>query len=205
MHGVHHLDRPRTVASATAQWAPVRGLSHLHEPNADAAIMELSALVPSLQRALAVPGTFAGLFPDTVDADLTATLADGMAEAQLDGFLSTTSLDVTLATTTPDLTTAQQSLVVLYAMSRVLTARVANLKNRTRYKAGNVEAETEQSASVLVELLRETKDRKKRLLEEAKAGNMAGAFAMVDMYIAKSIDFSSTDVAYISAPVEPRF
>lgn len=167
--------------------------------------MELSALVPSLQRALAVPGTFTSLFPDTVDADLTATLADGMAEAQLDGFLGTTSLDVTAATTTPDLSTAQQALVVLYAMSRVLTARVANLKNRTRYKAGNVEAETEQSASVLVELLRETKDRKKRLLEEAKAGNMAGAFAMVDMYIAKSIDFSSTDVAYISAPVEPRF
>lgn len=158
---------------------------------------DLSVLAPSLQRALAVPGTFAALFPDTTDQDLADTLADAVAEAHLDGFLSGVALDVTAGTTTPDLTSAQQALVVMYGMSRVLTARVANLKNRTRYKAGSVEAETEQSASVLVELLREVRDRKKQILEDAKAGDLAKAFAMVDMYVAKSLDVSNPDVDYM--------
>jgi hypothetical protein len=181
------------------------GLSHFQRPFADAASMELIDLVPSLKRALAAPGEFATFFPSSTDNDLAATVADGVAEAQLDGFLSSISLDVLNASTSPDLSNAQQSLVILYSMSRVLTARVANLKNRTRYKAGNVEAETEQSASVLVELLRTTKERKKALLEEAKMGNLANAFAMVDMYVAKSIDFSSSDVGYLTSAVEPRF
>lgn len=167
--------------------------------------MELLDLVPALKRAVAPPGEFTTYFPNSTDEDLSATLADAMAEAQLDGFLSTVSLDITLEATAPDLTNPQQALVVLYAMARVLHARVANLKNRTRYKAGNAEAETEQSASVLVELLRGVKERKKAMLEEARTGSMANAFAMVDMYIAKSIDFSSSDLGYTVASAEPRF
>ena len=167
--------------------------------------MELIDLVPALQRAVAPPGEFTTYFPNTTDADLSATLADAMAEAQLDGFLASVSLDITTESTAPDLTNPQQALVVLYAMARILHARVANLKNRTRYKAGAAEAETEQSASVLVELLRSVKERKKAMLEEARTGRMANAFAMVDMYLAKSIDFSSSDLDYRAAPVEPRF
>lgn len=167
--------------------------------------MNLSDLVPSLKRALATPGTFADLFPDTLDTDLTGTLADAVAECQLDGFLSTSTLDVSVSTVTPDLSTAQTSLVVLYAMSRVVTAKIANLKNRTRYKAGNAEAETEQSATVLLELMRGIRDHKKRLLEEAKAGDLATAFAMVDLYVARSIDTNSADLQYLTVPNEPRF
>lgn len=180
------------------------GFSHFPTTRADAASMNLADLVPSLQRAVAPPGEFATYFPEALDGDLSATLVDAVAEAQLDGFLGSASLDVNAETVTPDLTSAQQALVVLYAMARVLHARVANLKNRTRYKAGSAEAETEQSASVLVELLRQTKDRKKQLLEDARAGNMASAFAMVDMYISKSIDFSSVDLDYRVGP-ESRF
>ena len=167
--------------------------------------MELLSLVPALQRAVAPPGEFATYFPNTTDDDLAATLADAMAEAQLDGFLGSVSLDITTETTMPDLTNPQQALVVLYGMARILHARVANLKNRTRYKAGNAEAESEQSASVLVELLRGVKERKKAMLEEARTGSMARAFAMVDMYVAKSVDYSSSDLGYAVAPVEPRF
>lgn len=156
----------------------------------------LSDLVPSLTRALATPGTFADLFPDTTTTDLVGVLTDAMAEAQLDGFLSRTSLNVQASATTPDLTVPEQALVVLYGMSRVVTARVSNLKNRARYKAGSVESETEQSSTVLVELLREIRDRKKQLLDDAKAGNMAKAFGMVDMYLAKSIDVSDPNVDY---------
>jgi hypothetical protein len=160
--------------------------------------MDLIDLAPSLKRTLAAPGEFATFFPVTTDADLSSTLTDAVAEVQLDGFLSTSTLDAVNETVTPDLTAPQTALVVFYGMARVLTARVANLKNRTRYKAGPVEAEQEQAASVLVELLRETQGRKRQFLDDARAGRVGMAFTMVDLYVTKSIDFSSPDVAYIT-------
>lgn len=167
--------------------------------------MELADLTNSLKRALAAPGEFDTFFPDATDTDLTGMLADAIAEAQLDGFLGNSSLNLLAETVAPDLTNAQQALVILYARARVLQSRIANLKNRTRYKAGAAEAETEQSASVLVELLRETKERKRELLEIARQGASGMAFAMVDMYIAKSIDMGSSDVNYVTVPAESRF
>lgn len=159
--------------------------------------MDLVDLVPSLKRAVAPPGEYDALFPGSVDTEVRDLLADALAEAQFDGFLNGYTLDVSTATVTPDLTSAQQALVILYAMARHLTSRLSNLKTHTRYKAGNVEAEVEQAASVLVELLREASARKKQALEDAKAGNLANAFLMVDMYITKSIDLTTPDVAYV--------
>ena len=159
--------------------------------------MDLTALVPSLKRALAGPGEFDTAFPDSTTTDLAGTIADAVAECQLDGFLGAVTLDVTAETTTPDLTNPQQALVILYAMARVVTARVANLNNRTRYKAGNVEAETEQSATVLVAMLKDIRARKQQLLDDARIGNLAHAFTMVDMYLAKAIDTSSPDIGYL--------
>jgi len=150
--------------------------------------MDLTDLVPSLKRALAAPGEFDSTFPESSDADLAGTLADAVAECQLDGFFGNLTLSLADSTTTPDLTTPQQALVILYAMSRVVTARISNLRNRTRYKAGPVESETEQSATVLVQLLKDVRARKQQILDDARIGNLATAFQMVDMYIAKSID-----------------
>lgn len=173
------------------------GSQHFRGPPSDAAAMELADLVPSLQRAVAPPSEFETYFPNTTSGDLGDLLADAVAEAQLDGFLSGVSLDTATAVVTPDLSTPQQALVILYGMTRVLTTRLSNQKNRTRYKAGSAEAESETSATVLVELLKQARDRKKQLLDDAKAGNLATAFAMVDMYVAKSIDYSSSDVGYL--------
>lgn len=152
--------------------------------------MDLNDLVGSLKRAVAPPGEFTAYFPSTSDADMRDLLADSVAEAMLDGFLATTELDVEGAEVSPDLTHAQQALVILYGMARVLRARVANAKNRTRYKAGTVEAETESSATVLVQLLKQTEARKTQLLNDARTGNLASSFAMVDMYVTKSINVS---------------
>lgn len=175
----------------------MRGFT-FHPLRADPAGMDLTDLVPSLKRALASPGEFDATFPDSTDTDLAGTLADAVAECQLDGFLGGTTLSILDATTTPDLTNPQQALVILYAMARVVTARVANLRNRTRYKAGNTEAETEQSASVLVQILRDVRERKRALLDDARAGNLSDAFAMVDMYVAKSIDYGAADVGRLT-------
>lgn len=160
--------------------------------------MELLELVPSLKRAVAPPGEFANLYPNGTDDDLAALLADAIAEAQLDGFLSTSSLNLDAAEVTPDLGPSQQALVVLYAAARVITTRLANLKSRTRYVAGKVEAETEQAASVLVELLKQTQARKRQLLDDARQGRAGMSFSMVDLYVSKSIDVSSPDVGYMT-------
>ncbi len=164
---------------------------------ADPPDVELLDLVPSLQRAVAPPGEFATFFPNATDDDLSASIADAIAEAQLDGFLSEYATNLDAGTVSPDLTSAQQALVILYGMARVVRARIANGKNRTRYQAGPVEAEEEQSASVLVQMLRDINTRKAELLKEAKAGDIARAFVMVDMYVAKSIDAPFTsDLGY---------
>lgn len=159
--------------------------------------MELLDLVPSLQRAVAPPGEFATFFPNSTDDDLAATVADAIAEAQLDGFLSGYALDLNAGTVLPDLSSPQQALVILYGMARVVRARIANLRNRTRYRAGPTEAEEETSATVLVQMLRDISARKREVLEDAKRGNVARAFAMVDMYVAKSIDAPyASDLGY---------
>lgn len=161
--------------------------------------MDLFDLTPSLQRAVAPPGEFGTYFPNTSDEDLAGTLADALAEAQLDGFLQPTTLNSLTYTATPDLTSAQQALVVLYARARVITARLANLRNRARYKAGPVESETEQSASVLVALLKDTSERKKQILADARSGYGVTSFAMVDMYVTKSLDSTDPDLRYLTA------
>lgn len=158
--------------------------------------MDLTDLVPSLKRAVAAPGEFDTYFGEATENDLAGLLADAIAEAMLDGFLAGVALDLDQLTALPDLTQPQQALVVLYGSTRVLTARIANLKNHTRYKAGAAEAESEQSASVLVELLKQAKERKKQLLDDARYGGGA-SFAMVDLYVSKSIDVSDAAVGYI--------
>ena len=160
--------------------------------------MDFIDLAPSLKRAVAPPGEFDQFFPNTTDDDLAGSLADGVAEAQLDGFLSTHSLDLDAGTIDPALSNPQQALIVLYARARVLQARLSNLKSVTRYKAGNVEAETQQAASVLVELLRESRERKKALLDNARWGSGSTSFSMVDMYVTKSIDSTTSDVGYLT-------
>lgn len=150
--------------------------------------MDLADLTDALKRAAAPLGQFDSYFPDATDDDVVGMLMDSFAEAQLDGFLAKYELTVESATVEPALDPGKQALVVLYGMARILTAQIANLKNKTRYKAGNVEAETEQSALVLVELLKQTNTRKRQILDDLKAGNVTGAFAMADLYITRSID-----------------
>ena len=158
--------------------------------------MDLTDLADSLKRAVASPGEFATYFPFTTNDDLAATLADALSESQLDGFLSRVNLDVESVTTDVELSPAQQALVVLYARGRIIVSRLLNLKTHTRYKAGPVEAEVEQAASVLTELLKETNARKAQLLDDAKAGNGITSFLMVDMYVSKSMDSRYGDLGF---------
>jgi hypothetical protein len=138
---------------------------------------DLSTLVDSFKREVATPGTFATTYPSTSENDILGTLADGFAEAQLDGFFPTYTLDPDTSTvtntadadpTTNGLSLAGQALVVIYAGTRMIRAAFQASKATTRYKAGPVEYETSSSATVVVQLLRDLGDRKKAMIDLAR-------------------------------------
>jgi hypothetical protein len=146
----------------------------------------LAADVPALQRAVAVPGTFGTLFPDTGDEDLLFTLLDGFAEAQLDGFLLTyTATDIGLVT--ENMTRAERALVVLYAGVRILQNEIRNRKTHTRYEASGSVFEQDQSAIMLVELLKEYQAQKVQVKAQLLRRGAAMAFSMADQYVIRAV------------------
>lgn len=155
----------------------------------------IAALVPALKRELAVPGTFAAVFPDTTDTDLTGALADGFAEAQLFGFFKSLSLTESNGdwTISEDLSAAGSALVVIYASIRAIRAQLRNLKTMQRYKAGPVEFETQQAATVLTAELGYLKDRLADIIKNAEGSSRAsaGLATVFDNYLARNAQRSS--------------
>lgn len=148
---------------------------------------DLGDWVESLKRAVAPLGQFKTVYASATDDDVAAALADGFAEAQLDGFFTASygaqfDLDVNAGTITPDLTQAQGALVVIYAAVRLIQARLLNLQSRVRYQAGPVDYETEQAASILTTLLKQFNDRIALLREKALYSGVNAAFHMADGY-----------------------
>lgn len=146
---------------------------------------DLTTLANSLRRAVATPGTFARTYPNTTDADLIGALADGVAEAQLDGFFMgnrSKTLNITDGTVIPDLTPPEGALVVIYAAANFVQAQLLNFKNRQHYAARGTEYEVEQSASILTALLKQFNERKAALLAKAQAAGAGAAFLMADGY-----------------------
>lgn len=150
---------------------------------------DLSDWTDSLRRTVARPGEFTRFFPNTSDDDLVGSLLDGMGDAQLDGFLITPVMyeaeDDGLVT--PELTRPQAALIVLYAGRLFLRAELANRRNRTKYAARGNEADTEQSASVITELLRSAEARIKDVRDRQRLTSVASAFQMADLYLAKAV------------------
>lgn len=148
----------------------------------------LSTLVPALKRELAVPGTFDDVFPDTLDADLIGTLADGFAEAQLWSFfpdLAITADGQGEWNTSEDLSAAGGTLVILFAAARILRAQIRNLNTLERYKAGPTEVELGRAAGVLKDELDYITGRITDLVKEAKTSTRASLATVHDNYFAR--------------------
>lgn len=114
----------------------------------------LTLLVESLKREVAIPGTFSTVFPETTDDDLAGSLVDGFWRAKIDGWFSKVEVTDT-GLTTPDLSRDGQQLVVLYAAAQIIRSQLRNLASRRTYKVGTVEATTEYGASALVQQLKD--------------------------------------------------
>ena len=136
-------------------------------------VTDLAELIGPLQREVAIPGTFGDTFPSTSDEDLVATLADGFAEAQLQGFFTDMTLEITEGvettySTDKDLSAAGGALVVLFAAQRLMRPMLTSSATGAKYKAGPVEYETSSSAMVIREVLRQFSDRISALITDGK-------------------------------------
>lgn len=133
--------------------------------------IDLSDLVPSLKREVSTPGTEETTFPDVADDNWLGYLSDAFWTARLDGLLAGyTELD---GMVNPDMDRDLQQLVVLYAGMNILRNQLRSLNTTFRAKAGPVEYETQQAASVLKGLLDDMTARKRLIL--ARLSDLNGA------------------------------
>lgn len=123
--------------------------------------VDLGDLIESLQREVSPPGT--NLFPNAQDEEWLGHLQDAFWEARLYGMLSTfTEADGSVSPLTEgddDLGRELQQLIVLYAGFRIILSEFRNVRASFRAKAGPVEFETSQAATVLRDVLDALKDK----------------------------------------------
>ena len=149
---------------------------------------DLTELLEPLKRTVAVPGTFADVFPDTSEDDLLGSLLDGFAEAQLDGYFVGPLVNIDEAgITSPDIARAEGALIVLYSATRIVQTQLLNLKSRVRYEAKGLVYEAEQSAQVLVALLKDLQARKVLLAGQKGSAGAGSAFTMADQYLMREM------------------
>ena len=152
---------------------------------------DLNELVETFKRAVARPGTFATLYPETTDADLAGSLMDAFAEAQLDGFFASGyELDLDAAEVTPDLTLAEGRLVSIYAAVRFVESELISRKSRTQYEANGAKYDVEYSASLMTQLLKSLQDRKAQIVTTLISTGASSAFYMADQYFARAMESS---------------
>ena len=133
--------------------------------------VNLGDFVESLKREIEPPG--AELFAGVTDAQWVGYLSDAFWEARLDGFLEGYAtqdnegvISIVPLSGTVDLDRRGIALVILYAGVKVLRHRILNLHTSFRAKAGPVEFEQQNSATMLAEMLRQLKATKDRVLED---------------------------------------
>jgi hypothetical protein len=153
----------------------------------------LDVLVPSLKRALTMPGEFEVVYPNTSDADLTASLGDGFARCQLYGYFLSFQLDTFVWEVTPDLTPPEGSLVVLFTSGEIVKARLLDMKSVTRYKAGPVEYEVQMASSLLTELLKSLVAQRQELVKLGVGKGEGTDVAVLDWYCVRSGVYSAVE------------
>lgn len=100
-------------------------------------------------------------------------LQDAFWEAKLDGFLGDYEVDEDGIVTSPSLDDefprSAIALVVVYAGVKILRNRILSMNTQFRAKAGPVEFERQNSATMLTELLKELQATKVRFIELIRA------------------------------------
>lgn len=135
--------------------------------------VDLADYVETLKREVTPPGS--SVFSNVSEEVWVGHLADAFWEARLDGFLSSWEANEDgIVTPTvsggAELPRDRVALLVLYAGIRILRIQILNTNTAFRAVAGPVEFETQNSATMLKEMLQQLERIKGRLLEQASAG-----------------------------------
>lgn len=145
--------------------------------------VDLNTLIPTLQREVNAPGQ--DLLEELTPAQIVGYLSDSFWEARLDGFLKSWECSP-VGVVTPlepggdDLGRADQALIVIYAGVKILSRQILNTNTAYRAKAGNVEFETQSSATMLAEMLKQLQATKARL--QSFAGSASAVSSTVDAF-----------------------
>lgn len=139
-----------------------------------------------LKREVAVPGTFTRLFPETTDDHLAASLVDGLYRAKLDGWLPSVEADPDTFETNVAISQTAVAVVIVYSAIKFIQNQITNMPTGQRYEApGGIVSDTQRSASVLAERLRELNEERKQLVAAAlgvRNGRPATTVTMLDGY-----------------------
>lgn len=151
--------------------------------------VDLSDYVDSLKREVSPPG--ATLFAGVGDDVFAGYLADAFWEVRLDGFMEPYISDADGIVTpqaagAPDIGREDIALVILYAGIKIIRNRLLSTQTRLSAKAGPVEFTTENSANLLVEMLRELSAIKARL-QYLKQFGTGQSVTVLDAFSARSI------------------
>lgn len=146
---------------------------------------DLSEHVEWFKREVAVPGTFGTLFPETTDDDLAAALVDGLYRAKLDGWMPTVEADADTFETNIAITQTAVAIIVVYSAIKFVQNQITNMPTGQRYEApGGIVADTQRSAQVLTQRLKELNEERKGLLELRNGASRrpATSISMFDGY-----------------------
>lgn len=128
--------------------------------------VDLGDYIESLQREVNPPGST--IFAAATEDDWLGYLADAFWEARMDGFLVGYTADddgvVTPLSGSTDLPRQFVALIVLYAGVRILRTQILNTRTGLRAKAGPVEFEQQNSATMLAEMLKQLAASKQNLI-----------------------------------------
>ena len=154
--------------------------------------VDLADYVDSLKREVIPVGS--NLFGDLGDDIWVGHLSDAFWEARLDGFMQGYVADedgvITPESGSTDLDRRFVALIVLYAGIRVLRNRILNMNTGFRAKAGPVEFEQQNSATMLAEMLKQLRSTKDRILEELDDFDATGVLYL-DAFSTRVLDSAS--------------
>jgi hypothetical protein len=143
--------------------------------------IDLEDLVDPLKREMSPPGT--DLFSTASDDDWLGQLEDSFWEAKLYGFFHNYTASenfVSPISGTTELPRDQQQLIVLFAGGRCLRNELKNMNTLFHAEAGSVSFETQNSANLLIAVLKDLRSK-------------------VDLALAALGEINSTTVAYIDS------
>lgn len=148
--------------------------------------VDLSDLVSSFRLEINPPGQ--DLFPDATDTELTDRLANAFWNARIDGMLpgyvEAEGL-ITPITGTTDMPRELQQVIVFMAAYNTIYLKLLNQRTGFRAKAGSVEYETQNSATVLKELADSLKQRYAILLGRLSDMGLVPTY-VIDSYLARA-------------------